>query len=129
MIWFQSIVIPVLLALALRSVWRLARGQRPRSLWVLSAAFWACGAIAVWRPDLTSRTAALLGIGRGADLVLYVQVLAFVAVCFVLIRRWIEVQAQITDLVRHLAIQDARLRKANRNPEAPPTQIQDGRDG
>ncbi|HEY5949283.1 MAG TPA: DUF2304 domain-containing protein [Kofleriaceae bacterium] len=62
------------------------------------------GGIAVIFPDTTQRVAELVGVGRGADLVAY---LAIVVVMFVLLHyytRFVELQRQVTELTRELAI-------------------------
>ena len=63
--------------------------------------------MAIADPDIPQAFAARLGITRGADLVLYLFVLAFLAVSLFL-PRYFRLQGQLTDVVRHLAIQNAR---------------------
>jgi hypothetical protein len=52
--------------------------------------------------------ATAIGIGRGADVVLYLFVLAFLATAFYFYSRTVQLQRQVTQLVRHIAIQEAR---------------------
>ena len=62
------------------------------------------GGVAVIFPDVTQRVAELVGVGRGADLVAY---LAIVVVMFVLLHyytKFVELQRQVTELTRELAI-------------------------
>jgi small membrane protein len=62
------------------------------------------GAVAVVFPDITQDAADLVGVGRGADLVTY---MAIVAVLFVLLHyytKFVELQRQVTELTRELAI-------------------------
>lgn len=62
------------------------------------------GAVAVIAPDVTDRVALFVGVGRGADLVTYISI---VAVLFVLIHyysKFVELQTKITQLTRELAI-------------------------
>lgn len=64
----------------------------------------AVAAIAVIFPNVTQRAALLVGVGRGADLVFYI---AIVAVMFVLLHyytKFVELQRQVTQLTRELAI-------------------------
>jgi small membrane protein len=79
------------------------------------------GAVAVIFPDLTSRVAKLVGVGRGADLVAY---LAIVVVMFVLLHyytKFVELQRQVTELTRELAILRTEVdRVAPAQPEPPP---------
>lgn len=62
------------------------------------------GAVAVVVPDITSDVARFVGVGRGADLVFY---LAIVAVLFVLMHyysKFVELQQKLTELTRQIAI-------------------------
>jgi hypothetical protein len=62
------------------------------------------GAVAVVVPDTTDEVAHLVGVGRGADLVTYI---AIVAVLFVLLHyysKFVELQAKVTELTRQIAI-------------------------
>ena len=69
------------------------------------------GAIAVIAPDLTSEVAQFVGVGRGADLVTYI---AIVAVMFVLLHyysKFVELQQKLTELTREMAIIRAELQQ------------------
>jgi hypothetical protein len=69
------------------------------------------GAIAVVFPDTTDEVARLVGVGRGADLVTYV---AIIAVLFVLIHyytKFVELQRNLTELTRQLAIFRAEVER------------------
>jgi small membrane protein len=62
------------------------------------------GAVAVIVPDIPNRVAHAVGVGRGADLVMY---LAIVAVMFVLLHyysKFVELQQKMTELTRQIAI-------------------------
>ena len=67
-------------------------------------------AAAIYNPHLTSMAAGAVGITRGTDLVLYVFVLAFLAVSFTFYARSLRLERQLTDVIRHVAIQEARKR-------------------
>ncbi|NVB77397.1 MAG: DUF2304 domain-containing protein [Kofleriaceae bacterium] len=72
----------------------------------------AAGAVAVVFPELTQDAAHLVGVGRGADLILY---LAIVSVMFVLMHyytKFVELQRQLTDVTRELAILRAEVDRA-----------------
>ena len=107
MLVFQLVAIPLTLALFLWSAVRWARGERPRGLALSRTLLWLAAAVAVWRPDWTTKLARLVGIGRGADLVLYAVALAFVGVAFALYRRTRQLEADVTRLVRHVALMTA----------------------
>lgn len=78
------------------------------------------GAVAVVFPMLTTDVANLLGVGRGADLVTYI---AIVTVMFVLVHyytKFVELQQQVTDLTRELAILRAEVDRVAPPTPAPP---------
>jgi len=73
------------------------------------------GAIAVIFPDATDRVANFVGVGRGVDLITYV---IEVTVLFVLLHyytKFVELQRQLTEVTRELAILRAEV-----NRVAPP---------
>jgi hypothetical protein len=105
---FQWIAVPALLLVLL---WELAGWlRRPnwRSQRVLRMLIWLAAALAIADPDLTQRLATAVGITRGADLVFYLFVLLFIVVSFYFYARHVRTQRVLTELVRHLAIQEAR---------------------
>lgn len=63
-------------------------------------------------PDLTTQAANWVGVGRGADLLLYLLVIAFLGYAVASFRRMNHFENRITDLSRELAIarSDPRLR-------------------
>ncbi len=102
-------MIKVVLSLGLFSLFVYAFSQRRKS-WVVSitiAAISLLGVVLVMFPDLTSWAAHLLGVGRGADLVLY----CFVLITFVAIfNLHLKLRASLettTALARALAIATA----------------------
>ena len=62
------------------------------------------GVAAVAWPDLTTRAAHLVGVGRGTDLVLYLAVLAFSFLSVALYQRIARLESNITQLTRELAL-------------------------
>jgi hypothetical protein len=75
----------------------------------------AVGAVLVISPDLATRAAIAVGVGRGTDLVLYVAIvggLFVVAHLFLRIRRS---EAQIVELARQLALSNAAVEESRAN--------------
>jgi hypothetical protein len=98
-------------ALTLIFVWELTRWLRApswRSQRVLRMLIWLAAGLTIADPDLTQRLATAVGINRGADLVFYLFVLLFIVVSFYFYARHVRTQRLLTELVRHLAIQEAR---------------------
>lgn len=77
----------------------------------------AAGAASVIVPDLPNTVAHFVGVGRGADLVMY---LAIVSVMFVLLHyysKFVELQAKLTELTRQIAIMKSEAQ--HRLPPSP----------
>lgn len=66
--------------------------------------------VSVAWPDLLTRIANAVGVGRGADLILYALVVAFVFVSLNTYLKFRDLQDRNTQLTRHLAILEARNR-------------------
>ena len=102
---FQYLVVLLLLLLASLTVRAAVRGgirKRIATFWMLVWA--AVGVTALW-PNSTAIVARALGIGRGADLVLYCSVLAMLIGFFYIYTRFRRLDRQLTLLVRQLAIE------------------------
>ncbi len=106
---FQWATIPVLLLLAAIDGPRVLFGhptfRRDRLIRFL---VWLAAAAAIYNPGLTSWVANWLGIDRGTDLVLYVFVMAFLAVTFRFYAQGVKLQRQLTQVVRHVAMSEAK---------------------
>ena len=70
---------------------------------------WFCAAVAILQPELTVRVAKALGIGRGADLVLYCSVVAMMVGFMMMYVRLQRLQRELTVVVRHLALREASV--------------------
>ena len=57
--------------------------------------------------ELANRVAALVGVGRGADLMLYLLVLAVYAGALLVLAKFRRLERQITELTRKIALYDA----------------------
>jgi hypothetical protein len=68
------------------------------------AVFFGTGAVFVLWPNLTSRMASLLGIGRGADLVFYLSILFLFFVSFSTHLHYGRLEARQSQLVREMAL-------------------------
>lgn len=78
-------------------------GRVVGTAWIL---LWASAAVAIARPDLTVGVANLLGISRGADLVLYLSILGMIAGFFFVYLRMKRLENAITELVRQMALRE-----------------------
>jgi hypothetical protein len=81
----------------------------------------AAGAAAVLFPGATDDIAHYVGVGRGVDLITYILE---IAVMFVLIHyytKFVELQHQLTQLTREMAIMKAELEHATQTKTSPPS--------
>jgi len=69
---------------------------------------WLAVLIVFWLPDTTSYLAAWLGIGRGADLVVYVSILVIFYMVFKIFVRLNKIDEEITKVVRNDAIKNVK---------------------
>ena len=79
--------------------------------WLL---LWIAAAFAVAFPESLAVIARTIGIGRGADLVLYLSILFMFAGFFLVYLRFRKLDEQLTQIVRHLAIRDGSDETARR---------------
>jgi hypothetical protein len=107
---FQTLVLGLFAVLAVFTVSAGMRGavrKRIVTFWLL---VWLAGSVAIVWPHSTALIAHALGIGRGADLLLYSSVLVMCVAFFYVYTRFRRLDRQITLLVRRLAIQNAEPR-------------------
>lgn len=69
--------------------------------WIL---LWIAGLTITWKPEYASHLAALLGVGRGVDAVMYIAFAILFYTVFRLLVRIERLEAHITTLASHIAI-------------------------
>lgn len=123
--WFQILVLPFVALLFAVSAYRLASGRsRRRGLAATGVVIWLVAGLAILRPDLTTLVANRIGIGRGADLLLYVLVLAVVYLASYFYNRLARAEANLSRVVQHLAIDDAlEARRRGSGAAATPDEV------
>jgi small membrane protein len=106
---FQGLVLGLLLMLAFATVRAALRGgvrKRIATFWML---IWLGTGVGVLWPRSTVLAARALGIGRGADLVLYCTAFAMLAGFFYIYTRFRRLDRHLTLLVRRLAVEHPLL--------------------
>ncbi|HUP45464.1 MAG TPA: DUF2304 domain-containing protein [Thermoanaerobaculia bacterium] len=104
---FQLVTIPLLLAMLIATAAAMSRRRITPRLGLFWMMIWSGAAVFIAFPDLSSIIANALGIGRGADLVLYLSILFMLGGFFGVYLRFRRLDEQLTRIVRHLAIRDA----------------------
>ncbi|MCL1900522.1 MAG: DUF2304 domain-containing protein [Promicromonosporaceae bacterium] len=117
--WIQIVfvVLIVFVAIALGRSTSNARHQAFRRLFLLL--FVLVAAAAILFPQLVTRVANLFGIGRGADLLLYLLVITFIGTQAMASRRAAEAGRKLTLLTRKLALLEAERDAEQTQPEPP----------
>ncbi len=105
---FQVIGLSFLAIVGLQSLVMMMRVAGSRRAALLRLAIVIAAAFAIASPNSVQDVATAIGIGRGADVVLYSFSLAFLASTFYFYSRYMRLQQQVTELVRHVAIVEAR---------------------
>ncbi len=117
--WIQVVLLVGIgvVALLLNRSTADARHQAIRRLMLLG--FVLAAAVSVMVPQWLSAVANRLGVGRGADLLLYALVIAFLSYISTSHRRMNQLSAKITALTRELTLTEARLEDEGRGaPDA-----------
>lgn len=104
---FQIVAISALALLVLVALTLPRRGYLSMRSAFLWAALFVVAAVLIAQPRLTVAIARFLGIGRGADLVFYVAILAGIAGFFATHARMRRIESEITTLTREIALRDA----------------------
>ena len=105
---FQWIALTALAAAIVSEIVPRAHRALSTRLRALRAAICAIAAVAIARPDDVTRVAHLVGIGRGADIVLYVLALAFVGLSFYFYAQHLRLRRELSALASHIALKDAK---------------------
>lgn len=100
----QLVLFLLIAFIVLRIIARWRAGEM--SLWTLFSwcIFWFAAAVVIWRPALSSQIAQVFGVGRGADFVTY---LSLVALFYFLFRVGVRLERQernISKLTQALAL-------------------------
>jgi hypothetical protein len=105
---FQRIAL-VCLAVALTyEILGMAYGKTRKGLAALRILVWLVSALTIAQPQIVQAVASWIGIRRGADLLVYLLTLVFVAAAFFFYSRYLRLEQQVIMLVRELAILQAR---------------------
>lgn len=103
------------LIFCLFALWRVIAKFRRQELkpseFIMWFVFWLAVGVAFFTPESLTRLANLLGIGRGADLVLYVAVVVVFYLMFRIFVRLEKMEREITKVVR-----SSSLSRTEQNP-------------
>lgn len=80
---------------------------------LIAMGIFASAILAILFPQFTTTAANAIGVGRGADLLLYLLVVGSMFAVVMLTTRLMSVENTLTEIVRQLAISNAERRKKN----------------
>ena len=105
---FKGILILFALV-AIRKTIRQYRAQKVSAHWfVVWSLFWiGVVAVALW-PHVTDQVVAWAGVERGADLIVYLSIVFLFYAVYRMLERMERQRRELTDLVRQLAIHEAK---------------------
>lgn len=102
----QVVIVLVAVAAAVAAMRKFLRRELPPVATMLWLALWAAIAFAAVLPKTTDLLAAVLGVGRGVDAVLYLAVLALFWMEYRSLARLERIERDITALARAAALTD-----------------------
>lgn len=102
-----QIIASIVVVLLLFKVWsRFKVKGLPLTQAILWSLLWLGIAVVFWQPEVTNRLADYFGIGRGADLIVYVAIVVLAYICFRIFVRIDRMDRQITKLVKKIALDE-----------------------
>ncbi len=116
MILFQIIFVPLCTGVALYMAWCLWSRRVPCRSGILLTVGWILPAVLIAKPGVSLVLARWLGIGRGADLVMYLAILGGLCACGYFYGRCRRLEIMLTKLVRHEAMNHPQEGKTRAHP-------------
>jgi hypothetical protein len=117
--------IVLVLAVVVMSLALMRGGSNARHLAIrriMLVLFALVAAFSIFFPELLTRVARLLGIGRGTDLVLYGLVVSFLVFMATTYQRFRHMEATLTKLSRRIALDEVGLPGKAEQPQSEGTQ-------
>jgi hypothetical protein len=117
--------IVLVLAVVVMSLALMRGGSNARHLAIrriMLVLFALVAAFSIFFPELLTRVARLLGIGRGTDLVLYGLVVSFLVFMATTYQRFRHMEATLTKLSRRIALDEVGLPGKAEEPQSEGTQ-------
>lgn len=110
MIWLQIIVTLFVLLILFKLFKQRQVGKLPLINFIIWFLLWLAVLVVFWQPESASYLANLLGIGRGADLIVYLSIIVIFYLLFRIFIRLNKIEEDITKLTRDDAINHAKKR-------------------
>jgi small membrane protein len=115
----QAVLVGLIALIVLHVLTRWRQGELRRLPFVGWLLFWGAAALVVLRPEISTKAAHRFGVGRGADLVLYFSLVFVFYVLFRILTQLERMSREITEIVRALALVEARRTDQPRAADTP----------
>lgn len=113
----QIIILLVVLVVWWRLYARWRAGEITPVEFIEWFVLWLAIAVVAMMPEVASYLAALVGVGRGSDLVIYLALLLVFYLIFRLFLRFEKIDHELTSVVRYLAIKQTDKDESKNNSE------------
>lgn len=113
MIFLKIIITLFILSTLLKLFKTKKSGKISTSNFILWSILWVSVGIVFYRPELSTQLALTLGIGRGADLLIYASIIAIFYLIFKILARLEKINTDITKITRSIAINKAEDNRKN----------------
>ncbi len=110
MIWLQIIVSLFTLVMVFKLFKQKQADKISTANFLIWLLLWLAILLVFWQPNSTSYLANILGIGRGADLVVYLSIIIVFYLLFRIFIRLNKIETDLTRLTREDAINHAKKR-------------------
>jgi small membrane protein len=102
----QGFIIVFALFAITRTILQFQKGAVTRAWLLFWILFWIASAVVAALPQTADTVARIVGVGRGADVVIYASLIAIFYLIFRLYVKIEQVEGEITRLVRKLAVDE-----------------------
>ena len=109
----------MLIALIVKSWSALRRHRISAGAGLLWTLVWGSGLVVVIVPEISSRIAAIVGVGRGVDVVLYVGMVTLYILLFRVLIHMDRLDQRIAMIVRHQALKEYGRQKTDSRDSHP----------
>lgn len=107
MLIIQIVLILFFILAIISTIFRFRSGQVSRGRLLILCLFWLLAVVVVIIPNSTNYLAGLVGIGRGADLIIYLSLALLFFINFNFFVKLEKANREITELTRALALKDS----------------------
>lgn len=99
-----------------RTLWQFKLGTLTSGWFIFWFLFWIVVGFVAILPQTADKVAHVVGVGRGADVVIYASLLALFYLIFRVYVKIEQVEREVTGLVRKLALDELDLEEKKRDP-------------